>query len=645
MSYRTAAQFLLLSLTAISCSRRPAAREASGPERIAILRFENLSADASIDWMGRAFPQIVTRDLAGIPSIYALPFERLHSRDAAFGPRPLRSPGISAERSLALAAGAARIGYGEYWVRAGKLEARLTIEDPQTQKMTHVLLASGPASGPLAAADALARQISSRAQSYPTRSQVALQAYVQAIESNKLADRTHDLEEAIAADPNFGPPCLLLAQLKAGQQDRAAALSLLGQALSRKMPALDQARLAFLAASLRGDSQAARAALQGWSRANANDPEVWSAIATDAMTRHRYEDALAAYQKATAVEPQDANLLNQLGYSAAYAGRWDNAMNALQRYQALRPNDPNPLDSMGDVNLVLGRLREAENFYLQAVKRDPGFLNGGDLFKAAMARLLSGDVSGADVLAKRFTDARAAAKDPLADFQRASWSWITGRRKQGYREMQNFAAATENGPLRQAASEAYSQLSIWSVALGNRSAAAQLAEEAAALSGPASASLAAMARFLAQPSAPESEWVSRADRAFPNPAQEQEKKAVLSYALVADKKFAAAAQALDSVFDHMAVTSEPDLPVVLAWAQLESGQPGRAGALLRFNPIPSPAGVRPLSVFAFPQLLYLRGRLAALAGNASQAQSYYKLFSQLSGDKPLVWDEQTLARQ
>ena len=109
MYYRAAA--LALCLTAISCSRRPAAP--AGAERLAILRFENLSADPSLDWMGRAFAQIITRDLAGATDLYAIPFERLHNAEAALGVRPAKAPGISAERSLALGAGAERIGYGE----------------------------------------------------------------------------------------------------------------------------------------------------------------------------------------------------------------------------------------------------------------------------------------------------------------------------------------------------------------------------------------------------------------------------------------------------------------------------------------------------------------------------------------------------
>ncbi|MBV9744746.1 MAG: hypothetical protein JO099_13375 [Acidobacteriia bacterium] len=626
---------LAYCLFAVSCSRNSSQQPEL--ERLAILRFENLSADDNADWMGRAFSQIITRDLAGVRSLYAIPFERLHSREQAFGVRPVGAPGISAERSLALAAGANRLGYGEYSVRAGKVEVRLTIEDPDRQKITQVFVASAAGNDMLAAADFLARQISAQASAYPTRNQSAVEAYSKGMESANPADRERDLETAIAADPSFGPPYLLLAQLKA-PQDRAASLALLDRALSRKMPELDHARLAFVAANLRGESEAARQALSLWSRANSNDPEVWASIAADAMAARQYQQAIDANRRVLAIEPLDLNALNQLGYSAAYAGQLDAAMEALQRYQSLRPGDANPLDSMGDVNLILGRLKEAENFYLQAAKRDPSFLNGGDYSKAAMARLMTGDVSGADALAKQFADLRASAKDVMTDFQEAEWSWISGRRKVGFQQMQAFAQKLES-TVRPASSQAYAQLAIWSVALGDRAQGAQLAARATALTTPASASLAAVAMFLAQPSASESVWDLRADRAFPNPGQNREKNILLSYALLSDKEFSAAARTLAPLLAQASAPGDGSLPVLLAWADFEAGKPKEAASLLRFNPIPSSSGVRPLNVFEFPNLFYLRGRIAALAGNPEQARSYDALFRKLSGDEPLAWDK------
>jgi Tfp pilus assembly protein PilF len=639
VSFRPAAPAFCIALLAVSCSRQPSA---PAVERIAITRFENLGADPSSDWIGRALSQIVTRDLAGVPGIYAIPFETLHSRDATLGARPVAAPGISAERTLALAAGANRLAYGNFFELGGKLEATLTIEDSATQKMVRVVSAS--ADNPFEAGDELARALSRQARPYPTRKPAALDAYVSGLESSDAISRTSLLEQAITADPGFGPPYFLLAGLKAQQRDRMGALAILDGAETRNMPNLDRARIAYLAATLRGDSAAAEQALDRWSKANPDDPEVWTTLASQDFGRRRYAEAVHANQKALAIEPDNVSALNQLGYSAAYSGHLDIATSALERYRTLRPADANALDSMGDVNLLVGRLREAETFYLQAAKQDRNFLNGGDFFKAAMARLMSGDVEGADTLNKQFVDARAAVKDPLADYHRAQWHWISGRRKAGFSDMQAFAQNAETSRIRGAASEAYSQLAIWSMALGDRAAAARLAQKAAKLATPPAANLAALAGFLAQPPASAAEWESRAAQVFPATVPDEQSKLAIAYALVAGKEFAAAVQVLEPLYNASGSNAEPGLPVLLAWADLENGKTKEAAGLLRYNPIPASGGVAPLSAFEFPRIEYLRGHLAALSGNPEQAQSYYKLFRKLSGDEPLMWAEEAAAK-
>jgi len=628
-----------VALAAVSCSQH---RTTPGPERLAILRFENLSSDPSIDWMGRAFSEIISRELASVPGIYALSFERLHRSDASFGSRPLLAPGISAERSLALAAEANRIGYGDYSVRAGRLEVRLTIEDPQTNKMTQGISVSAPAANPVEAATDLARQISTQAVPYLTRNAAVIQAYVAALESPEITKSAEQLEQAVARDPGFAPAYSRLAQVKLQQRDLAGAQAILDQGLAHgsAMPEIERTKLALDRARLGGDAAAAERCLADLARLAPNDPEQWAVIAQTAMNHHHYAQAMEAYEKAASIEPEDVNLLNQLGYAAAYAGDLNTSVQALTRYENLRPSETNPLDSLGDANLLLGRLKEAENFYLQAARKNPDFLNGADFFKAAIAHLMTGDISGADRLDKRFLDGRAAAKDPLVEFNAAEWAWISGRRKLAVERMAAFARVAEAGPLREIAAEAYAQLAIWDIALGNRSAAAPVAEKAGQLAGPGSAALAATVRFLAQPSASAAEWAVRADRAFPLPAQKPVKEVALTYALLADKEFQPAARLLEPLYDRTAPTADDSLLFLLAWADLETGKPQPAAALLRFNPLPPASRVKPFSVFYFPRLFYLRARLAMMAGDMARAREQFRIFRQLSGREPLLWGEE-----
>ena len=133
---------------------------------------------------------------------------------------------------------------------------------------------------------------------------------------------------------------------------------------------------------------ARQAALIKLTKLDSGDAATWSALGASLMSRHDYKQAQQAYQKASELAPQDISVLNTMGYAAGQAGDLDAAMSALRRYAALRPNEPNPLDSMGDVNLSAGRFADAENFYLQSLKKDPKFENNNGLMKAALARLL-----------------------------------------------------------------------------------------------------------------------------------------------------------------------------------------------------------------------------------------------------------------
>ncbi len=634
---------LLLAILFSSCTRQPAR---PAVERLAILRFENLSGDASIGWVGRALSEIIAGELAPAGKPRVISAASIHALDRVLGGRPISVPGISGESSQALAAGATLLGYGDYSVRNGKLEVRLTLEDARAMKASRVIVVWAPAGDVLGAGTALARQISDKAVLYGTRNPQALEAYMKALESSDVAVIQVGLGAALAADPDFVPPYRLLAQIKA-QQDRAGAVATLDQALARgnAISALDRARLELESAELSGNTDARQSALGKLVKLDSGDSSAWRSLGDTLMNRHDYRQAQKAYQNASDLEPEDVALLNFTGYAAGQAGDLDAAMSALRRYAALRPNEPNPLDSMGDVQLSAGRLADAENFYLQSAQKDPNFNNNGALIKAALARLLTGDVSGANNLAERYLAARAQAKDPIVDYRRAQWTWISGRRKAAAQQMGAFALASESGPLRDIASRAYAELALWSLVSGDREGAARLAQKALSIAGPGSAGNALVARFLSQPPASSSEWVVRAEQQFPGPAQGAIKNFALAYALLINQQFQPAMLLFRQMWDDGSPTADEGLPVMLAWCYLETGRVKEAAPLLRSNPIPSPNGTTPYIGFYIPRVLYLRGLLAEKEGRTGDARAYYDKFLALSGPDPLLWGEEKKVRQ
>jgi tetratricopeptide (TPR) repeat protein len=626
---------ILAALVFSGCSRH------APPEfqRIAVLRFENLGADASTDWIGRAFSEIITSELASAPGMYAIPSTRIHSYERAMGARPVSAPGISAERGLAIVAGANRLGYGSYAVSGGKLHASLTIADPRNGKTTAVFSAVAAQGDVIGAATALARRLWAAAPAYRSSNAPALKSYISALEGNDPAAVVRDLEGAIAASPDFASAYRLLAQLKAQAHDAPGALDVIGRALSTDLRPLERARLEVAEAELRGDRGLRLRALDTVSKLTPSDPTVWQALAEARFNAHDYSRSAGDYGKAIEIEPQDVNVLNQMGYSCAYAGDLAAAMAALRRYQVLRPADANPLDSMGDVNLVAGRLADAENFYLQASRKVPHFELDVSLFKAAMARLMTGDIAGADVLAQRYLDARAAEKDLAVDYRKAEWLWISGRRKDAVARMQAFAHAAGSGPSRELAGNAYASLALWKLLLGDRAASLDFVRQAEASAPPRGDETVALARFLAAPSAPSEEWAARAERDFPGPAANNFRDLAIAYASLLEKRFQAASDALQRVFNSGETgDSQGVLPVLLAWTYLETGRDKDAAPLLRWNPIP--ASINPLFSFCFPRVFYLRALSASRAGKRDEAAADYQLFRRLSGADPLVWSEE-----
>jgi Flp pilus assembly protein TadD len=576
--------------------------------------------------------------------MFVIPSLQLHAFDRSLGAHGGNVPGISAERTQALLAGANRIGYGEYLVRSGKLEAQLVIEDAGAKRTVRVVSAAGPAEDLRGVAGAVARQLYAGAKSYPNVNPQALRAYVTALESTDPAAAVHALDQAIAADPSYGPPYLLLSEIKVAQQDRAGAETAIRQGLQHApgMPAVDRARLNLESATLSGDRAARQQAFMALAAVNPNDASVWRALGEDAIGRRQYAAAVEALRKAVTADPREPANLNTLGYAAAYAGDLKTATEALERYRKLRPNEPNPFDSLGDVNFYLGRLKEAERFYLEANQKDPNFLGSGTLFKAAMAHLMTGDVAGADTLARRYVDARQAAKDPLVEYRKADWSWISGRRKEGFDRLSTYAKSTEINA-RELSGRAYAQLALWSLELGDRAAATGYAERAGMLAVAGSLPIAKMARFLVQSPANSSEWAVRAEREFSEPGQASLRNFARAYALLLAQEYPEAALLLREMYQASNPVADETLPVLLAWSYLRTGRTAEAAPLLAANPIPSGAGPTPFSTMHFPRLIFLRGELAAKQGSQDEARRLHRLFLLLSGPQPLVWDEEAKA--
>ena len=334
-------------------------------------------------------------------------------------------------------------------------------------------------------------------------------------------------------------------------------------------------------------------------RLDPGDPNDHRALAQAFLNSRRYDAAIAQFRLALSLQTDDIVSLNSMGYAAAYDGDLPTAIRVLRAYEQLRPNEPNPLDSLGDVHFALRHYNEAEQFYIAAHAKSAGFLNGGELLKAAQARLMTGDIAGATKLFNSFLAERQSNHDPFAEFHAATWSWQTGARRTAIERVSRLAP--------EVAATADAQAALWLLELGDGPGAAERARKAVAESGPTIPGVIGLIAVLAQPGD---------GPTLPAALQDYAR----AYQLLFARNFQEAAKVLEELYVRPTADLDQGLSILLAWAYEETGQWQKAEPLLRINPLPQASGVAALSSLYFPRLFFLRGALLEHQGQKAEAK-------------------------
>ena len=345
-------------------------------------------------------------------------------------------------------AGASRLVHGYYELRSGKLRFEIDVEDSASHRMLQTSVEEGP---PGESLNRAAKALAQGASDFPV-SDDALAAWGKG-----------EFERAVALQPRFALGWLDWAQQLSAGGDNARALEVAERGLAQPSltPAIDKTRLELAVANLRQDDAARLAAARQLAGLLPDDAGIQSMAAQSEEKARNFQAAAHDYQAALHAAPSDTDLLNQLGYCQGMAGDPDAARKTFEQYgHGGGEAAINALDSLGEVLFMNGKFDAAEQQFLNAYAKDPRFLEGQTLWKAAHARWLAApddpkNLTAADKIAERYFVARAEARDPLMPLANANWLYETGRRQQAEEFlMRQTTAATLPA--------AQQQLRVWS---------------------------------------------------------------------------------------------------------------------------------------------------------------------------------------
>ncbi|HTC36030.1 MAG TPA: tetratricopeptide repeat protein [Bryobacteraceae bacterium] len=427
---------ILIALIAGGCARRP--NPVPTVERLAVLPLENLSSDPQLNWFARGSAAVVEYDLAGAKNIFAKNVES-----------------ISAAQSMQ----ATRVLEGYFFERNGRLGIRATLEDLRTTRaVQHFELDGSVANGFLPLANELAQRLSSEVRPFGTANENAFRFYGDAITATDAEARERAIESAIAADPGFAAVYGLRA--RTGARDRALQMIQAGE--QGRVDSIDRADLQYIAAAVSGDRNSQIQALETLTRVTPANATLFADLGAAQFARRNFPEAVRNYQEASILNPEEPRIWNELGYALAWTRNLQGARRALQEYQRLAPDDANALDSLGEVSFFLGDFESSAKYFERAAQR-----SRAEFLKAAEARLMLGDLGGADAFFAKYA---AGLRREAAAYQLAQWQFLTGRKNAGIAAMKKLTTEPDS----ELQKLARRQLAVWEFEAGDSNVSADI---------------------------------------------------------------------------------------------------------------------------------------------------------------------------
>jgi serine/threonine protein kinase/Tfp pilus assembly protein PilF len=368
----------------------------AGPKRaIAVIGFTNRTGDQSLDYLQEAIPNLLITSLEQSGHFQVTSWERLKDllrqsgldatavSDEAAGFEVCRKEGINA------------LVLGSY-IKAGETFATdVKVLDVGTKSLLRTASAKGDGVssvlktqideisrtisrglGPLAAKIVITQP---RIADLTTSSMEAYNYFLRGrddYEKFYYGDARKFLEKSIALDPTFAVAYLYLGKTAAAIFDTKGQTEAYEMAKEYSEKASEKERLyieAGYASVIEKNPEKRLKLLLELTENYPKEKQFHSELGHYYQNNKKLPEAIAAYDKALALDPDFGFVLNQAGYAYAEIGEFDKAIRNFERYAAINPGQANPIDSLAELYFRQGNFDAAKAKYQEALEIRPDF--------------------------------------------------------------------------------------------------------------------------------------------------------------------------------------------------------------------------------------------------------------------------------
>ena len=369
-------------------------RSSTSPQHksVAVLYFNNLSQDPSLNWLDSGLTDMLTTNLAQVKGMDVLSTERVMSavqrasKDGkSLDPGQVQSVARDAGADAYITGALLKIGPTQLRLdvrmqdtASGQILYSDKLEGQDIQSIFGMVdrLTAGIAGSVLPTSDQ--PQKAPEIEQASTSNIEAYHHYQLGVDYGRrflTADSVRELEEAVRLDPQFALAYLRLADQYSLQGDVRRALEVAAKVeqLQSHLPRFEQLTLQVQKAARSEDPEAELAARQALVSEFPHSTFDRGLLGSYLVTLGKGQQGLEVFQQGLALDPKNEDLLNFQSYALARMGDVNSALAANDAYQAVRPGDPNPLDSRGDILFMVGRDDEAIAAFRKVLALKPDF--------------------------------------------------------------------------------------------------------------------------------------------------------------------------------------------------------------------------------------------------------------------------------